>query len=60
MKHTPEDNARILDLHSPVVRVAGTPRQRADKLLAMFDEAEERINREEQHRGNREVFRIKG
>lgn len=60
MKHTPQNNAQVLGLNAPVVRLAGTRRQKADQLITMFDEAEARIKREEHYRGDRETFRIKG
>lgn len=60
MKHTPQNNAQVLDLHAPVVCLAGTRRQKADQLMNMFDEAKARIKREEHYRGDRETFRIKG
>ncbi|WP_156519057.1 hypothetical protein [Mangrovibacter phragmitis] len=55
MKHSPENNAQILSLNAPSMRLTGTRRQRAEQLLSMFDEAEERIKRENQQRGNRET-----
>lgn len=60
MKHTPQRNAQILGLHSPAISLAGTRRQKADQLMKMFDEAEARISREENYRGDRETLRIKG
>lgn len=60
MKHTPQNNAQVLDLHAPVVHLAGTRRQKADQLMSMFDEAEARIKREERNCDDRETFRIKG
>ena len=55
MKHSPRDNAKLLGLNAPSVRLTGTRRQRADHLLSMFDDAEERIKREKQQHGNREA-----
>lgn len=55
MKHSPSNNAKLLGLNAPSMRLTGTRRQRADHLMSMFDEAEERIKREQQQRGNREA-----
>lgn len=60
MKNSPKENAQILNLHAPAVRLAGTRRHKADQLMDMFDDAETRIKRENDYRGDREAFRIKG
>lgn len=59
MKHTPQNNAHVLGLHAPTVRVAGTRRQKADQLMSMFDKVEAKIQMEEYYRGDRETLRIK-
>lgn len=37
MKHSPRDNAKLLGLNAPSVRLTGTHFQKADLLLARFD-----------------------
>ncbi|MBP2167595.1 hypothetical protein J2125_000787 [Erwinia toletana] len=56
MKHSPKQNAAILSLDAPTVRLTGTRKQKTAQLSKMFAQAEERIQGENKHRGDRETL----
>lgn len=47
MKHFPQRNAAILNLHARTMQINGTVDEKVEQLMKMFDEAEYRILREE-------------
>lgn len=46
MKYISEKNAQILNIQSPTFSLKGTHCQRVEQLMNMFDEAEEKLKKE--------------
>ena len=54
MKHTPEPNAAILNLHARTMQINGTLDEKVEQLRKMFAQSPTRTQDDRKHRGDRE------
>ena len=60
MKHTPQSNADILNLHARTMQINGTVDEKVEQLRNMFAQSSKRIKDDRKLRGDREKVYYEG
>ena len=60
MKHSPQRNAAILNLHARTMQINGTVDEKVEQLRKMFAQSSTRTKYDRKHRGDREKVYYEG
>ncbi|HBZ8092995.1 hypothetical protein AB4K26_19390 [Klebsiella variicola] len=60
MKHTPQRNAAVLNLHAPTMQISGSVDEKVEQLRKMFAQSSTRTKDDGKRRGDREKVYYEG